>query len=259
MGIILQDVSFSYSDRAVLTDINLEIKEGSFCAVMGANGAGKSTLFKCILGLTKNYSGEILIDNFNIKQLSNKKLAKRIAYIPQNSYSAFNYSVLEMVLMGTASGLNSLGSPLKKHVDYAKECMQKIGIEHLTDRNYLELSGGEKQLVLIARALVQNAKILIMDEPTSNLDYANQIKIMLQAKTLAREGYTVLQAIHNPDQVLLYFDEMVALKKGKIIEQGKPLQKIDEKLIEQLYGIKVQLQQVENCEHKTCVPRYLYK
>ncbi len=254
MSIKLQNLCFNYGEQNVLSDLSFKIKKGSFCAVMGANGAGKSTLFKCILGLNKNYTGNVFIDEQNINKLTNKALAKKIAYIPQNSYTAFNYSVIDMVLMGTASNLNQFGAPLKKDIENAKECMKKIGIEHLCDRNYTKLSGGERQLVLIARALAQNAKIIIMDEPISNLDYANQIKIMLQVKKLASDGYTILQAIHSPDQVLLYFDEMIAIKNGKIIAQGKPSTTITETLIEQLYGIKVTLQNVENSAHKVCVP-----
>ncbi len=257
MNLQVDNLSFKYSDNEILSNINFTIEQGGFCALLGPNGAGKSTLFKCILSLVKKYSGKISVDGFNTANLSRRQLAKKIAYIPQLNYNAFNYSVAEMVLMGVTSNLNYFEFPGKKHLDFSKECLNRVGIEHLHDKNYTKISGGERQLVLIARALAQNAKIIIMDEPTSNLDYANQIKVLLQIKKMADNGYIIIQAIHNPNQVLMFFNKVLAIKGGKIIADGEPSSVINEALIEELYGVKVYMNTTNESKNKFLTPLQL--
>jgi len=215
---------------------------------------GKSTLFRCILGLLKDYTGKIFLTGKDIKKLSTGEMAKLIAYIPQSHYPSFNYSVFDMVLMGTAVQISSLSSPGKKQIELVNRALDKMGIYHLKERGYMQISGGERQLVLLARALVQEAKILVLDEPTSNLDFGNQIKVMLQIKNLAKEGYTIIQSTHNPDQTFLFSDKIIAMKGGRIIKYGKPDDIISNDLIQSLYDVDVEIQSLYDDKIRVCIP-----
>ena len=255
MSIRIENLSFSYGDKEVLNNISLEIKEGMLTSIIGPNGVGKSTLFKCLLGINKKYSGNVYINGQDIRQLGYDKLSRLIAYIPQANYTAFNYSVLDMVLMGMTAQIAFGGSPKKKHIDFAKECMEKVGILHLSHRNYGNLSGGEQQLVLVARALAQNTKTLIMDEPTSNMDYGNQIKVLRRVKELTKLGYTILQSTHNPDQAFIFSEEVIAIKSGRVLEFGEPNKVITEELITNLYNIDVTIESLQNDKIRVCIPK----
>lgn len=237
----VKNLAFSYGDHEVLKDISIHADYGEMLCVLGANGAGKSTLFKCMLGLLKGYSGQIVIDGDVSDKLSDKERACRVAYIPQATRPAFSYSVLEMVMMGTTVRLSALGNPGRKERAEARAMLEKLGIAHLESRGYSNLSGGEQQLVLIARALVQGAKILVMDEPTSALDYGNQLRVQQQLRGLVAEGYSIIQSTHNPEQTYMFADRIACIKDGCVIREGKPADVMDEELIQELYGIEVNM------------------
>lgn len=254
MSVEVSNLSFSYGDRLIIDKINFYVEDGQLISVLGPNGVGKSTLFRCILGLLKDYTGKIFLTGKDIKKLSTGEMAKLIAYIPQSHYPSFNYSVFDMVLMGTAVQISSLSSPGKKQIELVNRALDKMGIYHLKERGYMQISGGERQLVLLARALVQEAKILVLDEPTSNLDFGNQIKVMLQIKNLAKEGYTIIQSTHNPDQTFLFSDKIMAMKGGRIIKYGKPDDIISNDLIQSLYDVDVEIQSLYNDKIRVCIP-----
>lgn len=241
MSIKISNLNFAYSVRDVLKDITLSVEQGQLLAVLGPNGVGKTTLFRCILGLQPHYKGEIFIDGVDAHTLSARELAHRIAYIPQTHSMAFGYSVQDMVLMGTTHNVSSMSVPRQKELDASNHALEKLGISHLRYQNFAKLSGGEQQLVLIARALAQNAKTLLMDEPTASLDYGNQSLVLRQVRMLADEGYTVLLSTHNPQHALWYADLAVALLDGSVSALGTPNEVVDAKLIEHLYGVKVLL------------------
>lgn len=238
MSIKIENLSFAYEKNQVLCGISATINHGSLTALFGPNGSGKSTLFKCILGLCKGYKGKIYINDTDASSLSARQKSKQIAYIPQTHSTVFGYSVLDMVMMGTAHQVSSLSSPSENEVRQAREAMEKVGIEHLSGRSINRLSGGEQQLVLIARALAQQAKILLMDEPTSALDYGNQLLILRQAEQLRDEGYTVLMSSHNPQHVMNHSDRTVAMLCGRIIADDVTEKVLNEELIQRLYGVK---------------------
>ena len=178
--ISVKDLSFSYGSHEVLKGITFDAVPGELLCVLGHNGAGKSTLFKCMLGILKGYSGSVTIDGSDILTMKASEKASKVAYIPQAANPAFTYSVLDMVLMGTTPQLKGRFTPGSEEKDIAIQAIRKLGIEDLAARSYTKISGGEQQLVLIARALAQGAKILIMDEPTSSLDYGNQMRVQKQ-------------------------------------------------------------------------------
>lgn len=240
MSLEITRLGFSYCTRRVLTDVSFHVGRGELLAVMGPNGVGKTTLFRCILGLHRHYTGQIRIGGRDAADFSPRELAHEIAYIPQIHAPAFAFSVRDMVLMGTAHGLGSFSSPGKKEQEAAEAAMQRLGILHLAGRNYTHLSGGEQQLVLIARALTQNARILLMDEPTASLDYGNQLLVLSYARTLASEGYTVLLSTHNPQHALWYADRALALYEGGVAAFGSPQEVLEPGLIQKLYGIRTE-------------------
>lgn len=255
MSLDAKHVSFSYTaDRPVLKDVSFHIDDGRMVCLLGANGIGKSTLFKTILRILPDYKGEIFIDGKSTSHLSISEMAKVISYIPQSYPPTFNYSVFDMILMGTTAGLSFMGSPGKRECEIAQDSMDRLGISHLRERGFAEISGGERQLVLIARALAQETKVLIMDEPTANLDYGNSIRVLEQIRQLAGNGYTILQATHQPDQAFLFADEVLSLKDGVILAHGSPNNIITEEFIESLYGVHVEVQSLYNDRLRVCVP-----
>lgn len=255
MSVVLNNVSFSYRDSSVLCDISFVANEGSLISVLGPNGAGKSTLLKCILGILKNYSGSITIDGSEAAKLRAEELSKRIAYIPQLHYQTFDYSVLDMVLMGTGSELSVWSCPGKEQIKKAEDALDRLGIASLTDRGFASLSGGEQQLVLMARAIAQDARTWILDEPTSGLDFGNRIRVLSQLRKMADAGYTILMSTHDPEQTFLFSDRIVALKAGRVAAFGSPKETLNEELIRELYGIKVGIESLHDDRLRVCVPK----
>ena len=255
MSLEARHVSFSYDGkRSVLDDISFRIGDGQMVCLLGPNGVGKTTLFKIILRLLKGYTGSILIGGEDTAGLNTRQMARRIAYIPQSHAPTFNYTVREMVLMGTTSALGAYASPGEEQAELSEKVMRQLGIDHLKDRGFSRISGGERQLALIARALVQQTGVLIMDEPTANLDYGNATIVLEQIRKLAGEGYTILQATHQPDQAFLFADQVLAIYDGRVLAQGKPKDVITEEFIRKLYGVQVDVQSLYGDQVRVCVP-----
>lgn len=253
MSVTIQNLCFYYGESPILQDVSLNTKYGEFISVLGPNGAGKSTLFRCILGLLQPTSGSICIDGISISTLSAAQLARKIAYIPQSHNPVFNFSVLDMVLMGTTAQLGSFESPKQKHIQQAEAALEQLGISHLRDRGYGNISGGERQLALIARAMAQQAKVLIMDEPSANLDFGNRLRVMQTVRTLTHEGYTIIQSTHDPDQAYRYSDEILALQNGRVLAWGTPAETITDSIISELYSTTVEVCSMRNDKIRICV------
>ncbi|OFV70973.1 MULTISPECIES: ABC transporter ATP-binding protein [Acetobacterium] len=255
MSIEVANLSFSYGTHPILKHVSFAAQENQLLSILGANGVGKSTLFRCMLGLQKGYSGQILLHGKNLNAMSIMDIAKAVAYIPQSHYPSFNYSVFDMVLMGTTHQVSVISKPGKKQLQLVEQALERLGISHLKKRGYTQISGGERQLVLMARALVQKAKILILDEPTANLDYGNQIRVLTQIKSLAQEGYTIIQSTHNPDQTFLFSDTVMAMKDGEIAAWGQPGDIFTEELIRNLYAAEVTINSLYDDRVRVCVPK----
>ena len=233
----VENLSFSYDRRQVLRDVSFSAEKGDFLAVLGPNGVGKSTLFRCVLGILKGYSGKISIDGRDIHEMSRREMAGQMSYIPQNHGTAFAYSVLDTVLMGTTHELGTFSSPKAVQVRQAQEALEQVGIANLAERKFTQLSGGEKQLVMIARALSQQAGLLMMDEPTSSLDYGNREKILGLLKDLTEQGYSVILSSHDPQHALSYSNKVLALHDGSVAAFGKTAEVLTTELLQKLYGI----------------------
>ena len=255
MSLHVEHLSFSYSSNQVLSDISFDLEYGQIMSLLGPNGAGKSTLFRCILALNRPDEGFSSIDGLNTKQMSPREIAQKIAYIPQAHQPYFNYTVFEFVLMGTVSSGSMISTPGQLQKQRAYQALEELGILHLKDRGYMNLSGGERQLVLIARAIAQQAKILMMDEPCSNLDFGNQLKVMNMISYLKEKGYAILLSTHSPEHAYQYSDVIMALKDGKILALGSPQQMIDETVLSDLYQRQIKVYSLDNDAVRICAEK----
>ncbi|CFX84286.1 ABC transporter-like [Syntrophomonas zehnderi OL-4] len=257
MKLKLDNLSCGYGQRKVLENISLEINGGEVIGLLGANGCGKTTLIKSILGLLPTQGGEVLLDGKNIKRWTSAQIARVVGYIPQMHTPPFPFEVLDVVLMGRTAHINPFASPSSKDVKIAEQALEMLNITYLRNRIYTEISGGERQLVLIARALAQEPKILIMDEPTSSLDFGNQIKVLSHVKQLAGLNLAILMSCHFPEHAFLYSNRVVLLNEGRILHSGTPGETITAERLKTLYGVEVEIVSVINRlnkELKVCIP-----
>ncbi|GAB6182398.1 ABC transporter ATP-binding protein [Thermodesulfovibrio hydrogeniphilus] len=237
----IEDLYFRHKGREeVLKGISFCAEKGKITTILGPNGSGKTTLFRCIAGLWKPYKGEILFDGKKIDNLSHIKRTKIFSVVPQEHEPAFPYSVLDVVLMGRASYVGIFSAPGKKDYEIAISAIKTVGIEHIMDKPYTKISGGERQLTLIARALAQNSPVMLLDEPTSHLDFRNQVNVLKKIKEIAKEkALTVVMTLHDPNLASLFSDKVVVINSGAKIAEGSPEDVISEELIKRVYGVEV--------------------
>ncbi len=257
MSLEVKKLSFAYDERRVLKNMSFTAHSGEVLSILGPNGVGKSTLFKCILGFLPNYSGNIQISGLDASRLSVSELAKQIAYVPQRSEPIFNFSVQEIVLMGTTNELKLFSSPGKSAQAKVEKTLDRLGIPELAHRCFHHTSGGERQLVLIARALVQDTPILLLDEPTANLDRGNQILVLEQIKSLAQEGYTIIQTTHDPEHSYMFSDKILTMKDGAVLSYGPPQEILNKKTMKSLYQVDMEVASLFDDRARFCVPEFL--
>ncbi len=253
----IQDASCGYGPKVILSNVNLAVEKGEVLCILGPNGVGKTTLFKTILGFIHLLNGEIFVDQQNLRKLSSKNKARVIGYVPQIHNPPFPFVVSDVVLMGRTAHIRNFSSPSKEDQRIACQCMDALQITNLQDRIYTELSGGERQLVLIARALAQQPKILIMDEPTSNLDFGNQVRVLRQINELARQGLTVVMTSHFPNHAYLCASKVALVRSSKTIQIGTSDEIITEENLRETYGIDVKITSVSDRNGhavKACIP-----
>ncbi|OWT32642.1 iron ABC transporter ATP-binding protein [Methanobrevibacter sp. 87.7] len=252
----VKNISFKYSEESpdIFKDINFTIDKGDVLCILGPNGTGKTTLLKCLNRLQTPYTGEILLNDKNIKGYTYQELSKYIGYIPQGHIPTFPFNVEEVVLMGRAPYINLTNSPKEEDLKIARKSLKTLNIMHLKDKAYTELSGGERQLVFLARVLCQNPSILILDEPTSNLDFGNQFKLLKIIEKLSSNGLSIIMSTHNPDHGFIVGNKVAIMKDKKFMEYGNPNDVLTENNIEKAYNIDdVDIIKLNN-KRKICIP-----
>lgn len=251
----VKDVSFSYEKDSpvIFENINFSIEKGDVLCILGPNGTGKTTLIKTINGLHDVNSGTILLNGTNIKELSYNDIAKLVGYIPQGHVPSFPFKVFDVVLMGRSPYINLSASPKEEDKEIALNALKTLGIEDLKEKSYTNLSGGERQLVFLARVLAQEPDLLILDEPTNHLDFGNQIKLLEMIEQLSDLGLAVIMSSHYPDHAFLAASKVAIMKDKTFIDFGSPEDVLTEENLHNAYGIDVKLVELED-NRKICVP-----
>lgn len=239
-------------DEPIIKDLSLEVKASEFVCVIGANGIGKTTLFKTLLRILPKLSGQVLLDGTEIEDFSTKEFAKKVAYVPQAHVPPFPFEVIDVVIMGRTAALGTFAVPSKQDVLIAENLLELLGIEKLKNKKYTEISGGERQMTLIARALAQEAGTVILDEPASSLDLGNQWKIFTQIRKLAKKGLGILMSTHNPNHVLSFADKTLAIFEDSTWMFGETNDVLTSENLSRIYGLPMRICTLDDGE-KVCV------
>jgi iron complex transport system ATP-binding protein len=236
----LSHVSFSYIDVPALHDIDLEVEGGQMVALLGPNGSGKTTLVKLASGVLHPMEGDVRLDGSSLGRLRRREIAQRVAMVPQMFHMPFAFTLREVVLLGRTPFLKTFSNEGERDQQVVQRAMEQTGIEEMGQRFFNELSGGERQKGILAMALAQEPKLLLMDEPTAHLDINHQMEILELVKGLNREkGITVIAAIHDLNLAGLYFDRLVMLREGRLFADGPPIEVLTEETIRDAFSVSV--------------------
>lgn len=245
-AIRIRHLGFSYGERRVLDDVSFSVEKGEMIGILGPNGSGKTTLLKLFSAVLSG-SGEVELNGKDIRAFKRRDLSRLFAVVPQESQVNFPFTVAEIVLMGRASHHGPLGLEGERDLEAARRSMEATETLALADRYLHELSGGEKQRVMIARALAQEAEILLLDEPAAFLDLKHQVRVFELMRRLNRErGLTIVAALHDLNLAALFFPRLVMLSAGKIFRDGSALEVLTEENIREVYGIHVRVRRDES-------------
>lgn len=249
------DLAIGYRGHAVGKGISLVLESGEVMGLLGPNGAGKTTLFRTLLGLQRPLGGIVMIDGEPLEGLRPAEIARRMAYVPQAHVTEFSYSVLDVVLMGRTARLGAFSTPGAGDAQVARAKLDSLGIGALAGADYRRISGGQRQLVLIARALAQQAPILVMDEPTASLDFGNQTLVLARIRDLAAEGYGVLLSTHDPDHALLVASRVAIMAEGGLAAVGATHDVVTGAMLSRVYGTAVRVEETSSGQ-RVCVPGF---
>ncbi len=252
----VENLSFAWGSQKAVDDVSFNIEAGTVTSILGPNGSGKTTLLKLMLGFLKPDNGSVILGGTPLAEIDLAMRAKKMAYVPQRHAAVFSYRVIDIVSLGRIPYSNIFCRISDKDYRLAAESLAQMGIEHLAERSYTEISGGEQQLVLIARALVQQAEILIMDEPVSGLDYGNQLMLLKQLRRLAQSGITCVKTTHYPEHALWTSDRAIFIRAGRIIASGNSADIINSATLKELYNADIMILESDAGSQKmrTCVP-----
>lgn len=236
---LMENIKFRYRTDWILSQVNLSVEDGSFIGLIGPNGSGKTTLLKILSGLLSPQIGNVILQGRNLALWPQQERARSVAFVPQESHFLYPYTVLSVVLLGRAPYTSWLGFDQPQDVVIAQRALHRVGLQHLAERTIQSLSGGERQMVLIARALAQHPKVLLLDEPTAFLDLSHQVEIYDILRHLNKtEGLTIVSVSHDLNLAAQYCDSLILIKEGRIKAAGDPSAILSEELIQQVYGCR---------------------
>jgi putative iron(III) dicitrate transport ATP-binding protein fecE len=239
MNIQTNDIQVAFGSKAILHDISLDIRDKEFVGIIGPNGSGKSTFLKCLYRVLQPSGGKIYFDGSELSSLSHRDTSLKMAVVAQHSTVNFDFSVLEMVLMGRSPYKGLLDRDKIDDYEIARYALEQVGLSDFENRNFNTLSGGEQQRVILARALAQRTECLVLDEPTNHLDIKYQLELMTIVKRL---DATVVSAIHDLNLAAIYCDRIIALKDGHIVCSGTPQDVLSSDTIRHIYGVSAMVQ-----------------
>ena len=251
--LMVKNLFFNYGTVPILEGISFDVRKGQLYGLFGPNGCGKTTLFKCCLKFLKTSSGDVLIDGIDINKIKTSRMAKLVAYIPQEHKPPFPFLVKEIVLMGRTPHMGGIFGIQKEDKEKAMEALDLLGISSLADRSYNRLSGGQRQMVLIARAIAQETDLILLDEPTSFLDFSNQIRIWKLLRTIADRGVTLLACSHDPNHVSWFCDHVIAISSKRVLAQGTASEVLCPENLNNIYGEICAIQKVG--QHQMILPK----
>jgi iron complex transport system ATP-binding protein len=251
----VRDLGFGYGTKAVGRGVSLDVAAGEVLCLLGPNGSGKTTLFKTMLGLIPAQAGEVLLDGRPLGSLSRPEIATRVAYVPQAHAAQFPFRVLDMVTMGRTAHLGLFAAPSPADRQKARDALAALGIAGLAETEYTHISGGQRQLALIARALAQDAPAIIMDEPTASLDFGNQVVVLGEVKRLAARGLAVVLSTHDPDHAFSVGSRVALLDAGRLVAQGTPPEVLTRQRLRAVYGVDVVIERLSQGQ-TVCAPDY---
>lgn len=240
MSLAADALAYGYRERLIGSDVALSLARGEVLALLGPNGSGKTTLLKTLLGLLPPQGGSLTLDRRPVASLSPPERARALGYVPQAHAGTFAFTVLSVVLMGRSAHAGLFAAPSARDREVAHAMLERLGIERLAERPYTLISGGERQLVLIARALAQEPAYVILDEPTASLDFGNQGRVMSEIRRLAAEGLGVLFTTHDPNQALRHADRVMMIRDGQALASGPARELLTPERLQQLYGVPVE-------------------
>ena len=249
-----QNVAYGHPGRTLGRAIDLEVQTGEVLCVLGPNGGGKTTLFRTLLGLLPIHEGSILLNGKPLQSCSPSERAKMVAYVPQAGNSYFAFTVFDVVLMGRTAHLGLFAAPGATDFDAVNAALHELRIAHLANKSFTQISGGERQLVLIARALAQASPLLVMDEPTASLDFGNQTLMLSEIRRLKARGRSVLFCSHDPDHALQCADRALLLHAGSTLAIGNPREVVNVANLRILYGVDVEMIESATSGQPFCRP-----
>lgn len=239
-GVEAVNLCYSYGAMPIIRQASFELQAGEILSILGSNGCGKTTLLKCLNMLLKP-EGRVLVDNVDLRSLSSRDLARLMGYVPQMHSPDFPYRVVDVAVSGRTPRLG-FSIPSKQDYELAREALCRVGVGHLSEKYYTNLSGGELKLVLIARALVQEPKVLLLDEPTSHLDFKNRVMVLKILREIADDGIAVIMSEHDPNLASLFSDKvLLMMNKGEIVRYGPARDVISPDNIMKVYGLDVEI------------------